>query len=114
MGLNLSPVDINAMPAELNAAPIQHTMKARMSRLHEVSQNSLRSKNIKGKKRHHPTQRPGDPFSIHHARPFYVLTFQEDDVHALQTLLAGTDTPIYIGRLHPSDHISRIFHPPTV
>ena len=112
MGLNLSPV--NARPAELNAAPTLHTMKARMSRLHEVSQNSLRSKNIKEKKHHHPTQHPGDPFSIHHARPFFVLTFQEDDVHALQILLAVTDTPIYIGRLHPSDHISRIFHPPTV
>ncbi|HEX5112762.1 MAG TPA: hypothetical protein VFV79_07940 [Saprospiraceae bacterium] len=107
-------MNLNARTTALNTAPALHTVKARMSRLHEVSQNSLRSKTLKGKKHHHPTQRPGDPYSIHHARPFYVLTFQEDDMHALRTLLAGTDTPIYIGRLHPSDHISRIFHPPTV
>jgi hypothetical protein len=115
-GLQIAPVEINArnLQAEMSASVSARPIKSGISRLHEFSQTSLRSKTLKGKKVHHHGQRPDDPFSIHHARPFFVMTFQEEDSHAVLTSSFGSDTPIYIGRLHPSDHISRIFHPPAV
>gem|GEM_PF-6032460 len=102
------------VPAELAASLTAQPKHASMKRLHEISQNSLRSRQIKSRKNHHPIQRPDDPLSVHHARPYYVFTFQDQEVHPILTTRSNVDTPIYIGCIHPSDYISKIFHPPTV
>ncbi|HXR80571.1 MAG TPA: hypothetical protein VN763_06620 [Saprospiraceae bacterium] len=117
MGLSLVPADLVAlnMPSELSSKISAQPRHSSMTRLHEVSQNSLRSKSLKNKKRaHHPTQRPADPLSLHHARPFFILTSQDAEVHAVLTSAFYKGKPFYIGSIHPSDYITKIFHPPTV
>jgi len=115
LNISILPLDLAAriVPAELNTSLSAQPKHASMTRLHEVSQNTLRSKLVKGKRYHHPTQRPDDPLSIHHARPFYVVTYQDQEVHPVLTTHSNTDTPVYIGCIHSSDYISKIFHPPT-
>jgi len=117
MGLNLVPTGLVArnIESELSSKVSAQPRHSAMTRLHEVSQNSLRSKTFKNKKHyHHPTHRPEDPFYIHHARPFTILTFQEQEVHPILKLHSKRDTPVYIGNFHLSDYITKIFHPPTV
>lgn len=98
------------MSTHVYARPV----KSGLRHLHEFSQSRLHAKSIKAKKAHHHGQRPGDPFSLHHARPFFVMNYEEDNINLWLPASNNSDTPIYIGNLHPSDHISRIFHPPTV
>jgi len=117
MGLSLVPADLIELkiPTELSSKLSAQPRHSSLPRLHEVSQNSLRSKTFKNKQRnHHSTPRPEDPFYIHHARTFYILTFQEQEVHPILKLYSRRDPFMYIGNHHPSDYITKIFHPPTV
>jgi hypothetical protein len=102
--------DIPASVSERFSATAEHL---HMSRLHELSQYSLRYKSLKNKKLHHPTSRPEDPFSIHHVRPLYVSTLQDQETQDNPNSGLALNKPLYIGTLHPSGYISKIFHPPT-